>query len=291
MRSTARLSGAAAGDERRRPTDGSARWPTRGSRRWFSLVAAVALLATACGGEEPPVEDQAPPPEPAIEAADLDGEPEVEEPAEPEEPEPEPAPERTLVATSVVDEVQAFASPDDDAEVIHTLDHPTERGVPRVFLVEERRDDWLQVLLPVRPNGSTGWIREADVELASNPYRIHVDLSDFRLTIHREGDLVVDTVIGYGDEDTPTPGGRYYITELLRPPNPDGPYGPYAFGLSGFSDVHLSFAGGEGVIGIHGTNEPDSIGSTVSAGCIRVDNDVISEMATFLPLGTPVTIG
>ena len=60
--------------------------------------------------------------------------------------------------------------------------------------------------------------------------------------------------------------------------------------MSGFSDVHLSFAGGEGVIGIHGTNEPDSVGSTVSNDCIRVHNDVISEMATFPPLGTPVTI-
>ena len=44
------------------------------------------------------------------------------------------------------------------------------------------------------------------------------------------------------------------------------------------------------MIGIHGTNEPDSIGRTVSNGCIRVDNDVITEMASFLPLGTPVTI-
>ena len=60
--------------------------------------------------------------------------------------------------------------------------------------------------------------------------------------------------------------------------------------MSGFSDVHLSFAGGEGVIGIHGTNEPDSVGSTVSNDCIRVHNDVISEMATFPPLGTSVTI-
>ena len=62
-------------------------------------------------------------------------------------------------------------------------------------------------------------------------------------------------------------------------------YGPFAFGLSGFSDVHMDFAGGEGVIGIHGTNDPASIGTRVSNGCIRVPNDVITDLAARLPLG------
>jgi hypothetical protein len=44
------------------------------------------------------------------------------------------------------------------------LDNPNENGGPLVFLVEQRQSDWLEVLLPVRPNGSTGWIREADVD-------------------------------------------------------------------------------------------------------------------------------
>lgn len=269
-----------------------------GTTRRIVAASCAAALLVACGQSEVPAEpgsDEARPAEAAEPAVDEEpdpGEAEATEPAEPTETEAESAPEeRTLVATSVVAEIDAYASPDSDAEVSHTLDHPTERGVPRVFLVEERRDGWLKVLLPVRPNGSTGWIREDEVELAWNPYRIHVDLEDFQLTIHREEELVLEAPIGYGDEDTPTPGGRYYITELLQPPDPNGVYGTYAFGLSGFSDVHLSFAGGEGVIGIHGTNEPDSIGSTVSNGCIRVHNDVVSEMATFLPLGTPVTIG
>lgn len=261
--------------------------------RWVAGAACLGVLLAACGGAD---EEAAVPPEPtAVEEPTevVEEQPVPEEPAEePEEPEAEaePAEERTLVATSEVDAVEVFAEASDDSELTHTLAHPTERGVPRVFLVEERADGWLKVLLPVRPNGSTGWIREADVSLAWNPYEIEVNLAEFRMTIHREGELIVDTVIGYGAEDTPTPGGRYYITELLQPPDPTGVYGPFAFGLSGFSDVHLSFAGGEGVIGIHGTNEPDSIGSTVSNGCIRIDNDVITDMASYLPLGTPVLI-
>ena len=84
----------------------------------------------------------------------------------------------------------------------------------------------------------------------------------------------------------------YYLKELLEPPDPNGAYGPYAYGLSGFSNNPelANFNGGDGIIGIHGTNQPDKIGSDVSHGCIRVSNEVITEMAASLPLGTPVEI-
>lgn len=260
---------------------------TRGRWTLTAAVGALALLLTACGT----VEEDTPEPPAAATSAPAPEPDEAEPGASEPDPEPsEPATLRSLVATATVDEVMVFADADTTSERTHTLSHPTERGVPRVFLVETRRDGWLEVLLPVRPNGSTGWIRESDVELAANPYRIDIRLAEHALTIHREGELVLETAIGYGADDTPTPGGRYYLTELLQPPDPGGVYGPFAFGLSGFSDVHLDFAGGEGVIGIHGTNQPDSIGSTVSNGCIRVPNDVITEMASFLPLGTPVAI-
>jgi lipoprotein-anchoring transpeptidase ErfK/SrfK len=74
------------------------------------------------------------------------------------------------------------------------------------------------------------------------------------------------------------------------PPTANGPYGPYAYGLSGFSNVLTSFGSGDGVIGIHGTNEPWLIGKDVSHGCIRMRNDDIERLAQFLPLGTPVEI-
>ena len=95
-----------------------------------------------------------------------------------------------------------------------------------------------------------------------------------------------ETTVAIGTGATPTPIGDFYIIELLRPPTADGPYGPFAFGLSGFSETLTDYAGGQGVIGIHGTNDPASLGSDVSHGCVRVDNDVITEMAGELPLGT-----
>jgi lipoprotein-anchoring transpeptidase ErfK/SrfK len=60
--------------------------------------------------------------------------------------------------------------------------------------------------------------------------------------------------------------------------------------LSGFSNVIDEFRGGDGVIGIHGTNEPDAIGTDVSHGCIRMSNEAILELVPVLPLGTPVHI-
>ena len=103
---------------------------------------------------------------------------------------------------------------------------------------------------------------------------------------------MLDEPIGVGTADTPSPSGIYYVKELLRPPSQDGPYGHYACGLSGFSNQLTSFAGGAGVIGIHGTNEPGSIGRDVSHGCIRVNNGVIDRMVNDIgiPLGTPVEI-
>jgi lipoprotein-anchoring transpeptidase ErfK/SrfK len=149
---------------------------------------------------------------------------------------------------------------------------------------------WIQVMLPIRPNGSTGWIRTSDVELTNNPFRIEVDVDDFTLTVYRENAVHLVTEVGIGEGATPTPLGTFFLTDLLSPSNSSGVYGPYAYGLSGFSETLTSFNGGQGVIGIHGTNQPDALGSRVSHGCVRVANETISEMASFLPLGTPVVI-
>jgi lipoprotein-anchoring transpeptidase ErfK/SrfK len=54
--------------------------------------------------------------------------------------------------------------------------------------------------------------------------------------------------------------------------------------------VLTEFGGGDGQVGIHGTNDPSSIGRPVSHGCVRVANDVITRLATTIPIGTQVTI-
>ena len=164
------------------------------------------------------------------------------------------------------------------------------RTAPLVFAVQRRRGAWLNVATGRRPNASTGWIRRRDVTMAATTYRVRVELGRHRLVVTHGGRTVVRAAIAVGRSLSPTPTGRYFVTELLRPPDPRGFYGPYAFGLSAYSPVYTSFAGGDGQVGIHGTDNPGAIGRDVSHGCIRLANAVVTRLARRLPLGTPVAI-
>ena len=206
-------------------------------------------------------------------------------------------PHTSVVARADVDEVVVYARASKSAEVTHRMPRhdPAYVGedgarIDQVFLVEDHRNGWLRVLLPVRPNGTTGWIRLTDVTVSSHEYEIVVELGAHRITTTKGGEVVQATDIAVGTTDTPTPGGRFFLNALLQPPDPDTVYGPYAYALSGYSDTLRSFAGGEGVIGIHGTNDPSKIGGDASNGCIRMRNEDIEVLAKQLPLGTPVEI-
>ena len=163
-------------------------------------------------------------------------------------------------------------------------------GTRRAFLVRGTRKNWVHVYLPTRPNGSLGWVRARAVKLYSNRYRIVVRLRAHRLQLWRKRHLVATYPVATGTSSTPTPRGLYYIVELLQPSNPGGSYGPYSFGLSAHSNVLQTFAGGDGRVGLHGTNEPGLIGSSVSHGCIRLRNAAVRRLAHILPLGTPVLV-
>ncbi|MGH9210354.1 MAG: L,D-transpeptidase [Acidimicrobiales bacterium] len=182
----------------------------------------------------------------------------------------------------------------DASEAASTLPNPDPNGTPLVFLVDgaDASGERIPVFLPIPPNGTKGWVNASDVDLLVNPYRITVEVAAHRLTVTDGGEVTVDTEVAVGQDGRETPTGQYYVKELLQPPDPNGVYGPYAYGISGFTnnpEVAEEFGGG-GVIGIHGTNDPDALGTDVSSGCIRMANDVITEMVDYLPLGTPVEI-
>jgi hypothetical protein len=161
---------------------------------------------------------------------------------------------------------------------------------PLILLVRRSLPGWLQVRLPVRPNESIAWIHAAEVTVQYNAYHVDVSLRRHRLVLWR-GDRVLDRQkIGVGRVVTPTPPGVYFIIEQFRLSDPGGPFGPYALGLSAYSNVLQSFGSGPGQIAIHGTNDPGGIGSNVSHGCIHVSNPEIARLAHLLPLGTPVRI-
>jgi lipoprotein-anchoring transpeptidase ErfK/SrfK len=198
---------------------------------------------------------------------------------------------RSQVATvrEGVADVPVYDSASATGEPEQVLDAEGDYGQRQVFLVLESEGPRLHVLLPVRPNGSQGWIDAELVDLYEHDYQIQVSLSGYRMLVQRGDEVVVDTPIGVGTEDTPTIGGDFYTWVLIDPTNSG--YGSYAYGLSGFSSLE-QFAGGDGRMGIHGTEDESSIGRQVSHGCIRVPDDVVVRLVeeVGLPLGVPVTI-
>ena len=169
-------------------------------------------------------------------------------------------------------------------------------GSPTPFLISEARrtatgDTWLKVLLPRRPNGSSGWVQRDQVRIRPVSHEVVVDLSSRTGSLLEDRRKVRSFRVGVGTAGTPTPTGRFYVTVKLRPPQISAAaYGAWALGLSGYSEVHQTFGTGDGQIALHGTYKPWLLGQPVSNGCVRMDNDTITLLAETLPLGTPVTI-
>ena len=170
----------------------------------------------------------------------------------------------------------------------------TEDGLPEVYVVLRRwlspyGQTWLQVRIPMRPNGRRGWVRAAALDpMKLVRTRLVVDRGRLRATLTRSGKRIWRSRIGVGAPGTPTPAGRFWIRERIQVQDPNGIYGPWAFGTSAYSI--LSDWPGGGVIGIHGTNQPYLIPGRPSHGCIRVPNVRISRLARLMPIGTPVRI-
>ncbi len=163
---------------------------------------------------------------------------------------------------------------------------------PLALLTVTSMGDWYQVLLPTRPNGSTAWVPAAAVNVAVPQFRAELSLSamDLKVVSIVDGAVVLTSPIGIGAPSTPTPSGLYFVRDHFPTSGGGHPYGPFAFGLSGHSDVHMQFGTGDGRIAIHGTNQPSSIGAAASNGCPHVPNDVVLALIPYLPLGTPVLI-
>jgi lipoprotein-anchoring transpeptidase ErfK/SrfK len=171
------------------------------------------------------------------------------------------------------------------------LNDEADKQVPQVFLIEEQRGDgWLRVLLAERPNGSTGWIRQSDVDVIPNPYHMSVSLGEHKITVFEGTNVIYEGEVATGKTATPTPPGRYYTRVLIQAPDPNTVYGPYAYGLSAHSEVLTEFSGGDAEVGVHGNNDASVLGESVTAGCIRMDNEQITKLSKILPLGTPVEI-
>jgi lipoprotein-anchoring transpeptidase ErfK/SrfK len=191
------------------------------------------------------------------------------------------------IAKVVPGSVEVHTAP--DGPLLRRISNPLYATIPLLFLVKRpvTNTGWVEVHLPTRPNGSSGFVRASDVSLSETGMQILVEQRFRRLSVWDGGRLVFETPVAVGKDKTPTPNGVYYVQGIVRA---SGAYGPFIMALSSHSEVHKTFAGGDGLVGIHGTNQPGLIGQAVSNGCIRLPNAAITQVVRLVPSGAPVTV-
>ena len=118
--------------------------------------------------------------------------------------------------------------------------------------------------------------------------KLRVNRRTLRATLYRDGRVIWTSRIGVGKARTPTPAGNYYVRERLR--NLDGSpiYGPWAFGTSAYSII-------SDWPRRRRRRDPRDQPAAAhpgrpSHGCIRVPNRKILQLATLMPIGTPIEI-
>ena len=188
-----------------------------------------------------------------------------------------------------------YAEPDPGAAAVKNLSNPGPFDGPRTLeTTGQTVGDFLEVIVPVLPNKTTGWVFADDVAILSSGQRIVVDLSDREASLYVDDVFVMKAPVAIGTNETPTPVLEAIIDvvwdRITSETSFGTAYGDTLFGLNQHSEVLESFGGKRPAIAIHGTPEPELIGLQVSNGCIRMRNDDIEKFAEYVRLGARVQI-
>jgi hypothetical protein len=236
------------------------------------LLPAALLVLAGCGGSAPVV-TEAPPARRVF----------VVQPAPRAAP-----PARRFTTAQVLRRTTLRATP--GGHVVARIGRVTEFGSPRVLAVTGRRSGWLRVIASERRNGQRSWIRARAVRLAATDISIHVDRSARRLTLKRGSRVLRRMPIAVGRPGNDTPLGRFAVTDLLRTDRADSPYGCCAVALSGHqTKLEPGWPGGDR-LAIHGTPNPETVGTAASLGCMRAYRRDIRALMRRVPLGSPVFV-
>ncbi len=156
--------------------------------------------------------------------------------------------------------------------------------------LDQRGVPWLEVLLPGRPNGASGWIAEQGTRTSSTSWSLRVELGLRRVSAFWQGKPARSFEAVVGKPSTPTPTGRFFVEETVQM-RAGEPGGPLALTLSARSNVLQEFEGGPGQIGIHGRDGLGGhLGSAESHGCMRLATSSITWLAERIGPGVPVQI-
>ena len=192
-----------------------------------------------------------------------------------------------------VEESAVYQQPSTGSRSLARTRFLTSDGQAQVYLALRsytvERDRWILISVPGRPNGVTGWVPASVLgELHVTRSYLRVNRETLRAVLYRAGRQIWSAAVGVGRSEFPTPAGHFYVTERLIP-LADPFYGPYAIGTSAYAPTLSDWPGG-GVVGLHGTDEPQLIPGRPSHGCIRLRNADAASLWRLIAVGTPIEI-
>ena len=164
--------------------------------------------------------------------------------------------------------------------------------VMTVWVQEITQDGrWGRITVPwSKPVTRTGWIELAGLPRGTTRTMVVGDLSERSVTVYRGCAAVYSTTAAIGAPGSPSPQGKFWVTDRVAVPRSQPYFGSYAFGLSTIQPNPPPGWRGGNQMAIHGTNSPRTIGSAASAGCLRVDEPSLDRLKPLLRPGTPVII-
>jgi len=205
-------------------------------------------------------------------------------PAAPQDPDPF-APETGTVLHPTVTQVIYLRPGGPPVAALPTTELKNPTWVP----VVQSQPEWDRILLPTRPNRSTGWIYLGDgrLQTAYSAYRVEINTAAYRLTVFGASRSLGSWTVAVGAQGTPTPAGRTFLLASLAPVHPT--YSPLILPLGVHSDTLSTFGGGPGTVALHGWPDPAVFGHDVSHGCVRVPAAALRVLSR-VPLGSSVVI-
>jgi lipoprotein-anchoring transpeptidase ErfK/SrfK len=174
--------------------------------------------------------------------------------------------------------------------VLAKLPRLTEWGTPTVLAAIGKRGGWLRVMATQLPNGASGWIPVRAAGVVPSRWKLEADLSRRLVTVRRDGHAVRRFRVAIGRPSTPTPTGRFAITDKLHFTDRSAAYGWGAIALTGHqTHIEPGWKGGDR-LAIHGTSDPGSIGYAASFGCLRASDADVRWLVRHAYLGSIVDI-
>lgn len=205
-------------------------------------------------------------------------------------PRPRPVPTTSVISVRPGGAVPVRTRP--GGPIVTRLTGRTEFGSHTTAPAYARRGRWLAVALPQLPNNHFGWIdaHSRGVRVSRSTLSIRIDRAHRSLELRAGRRLVLRTIVGVGAPGSPTPAGRFAVTDELGGAQFSAAYGCCVLALSAHQPNPPAGWSNGTRMAIHGTNAPSTIGAAASAGCVHAEDQVMRVLMRRVPIGTPVRI-